>query len=52
MLRDDIEKHIMSGILGMVNFDGRPVDAVLLKKLTRQLNRWASEQQHWIVLTA
>ena len=35
----------MSGIVGMVNFDGCPVDAALLRRLTGQLNRWGTEQQ-------
>ena len=42
----------MSGFLGMVNFDGRPVDAMLMKRLTRPLNRWGSEQQHFMCMGA
>ena len=40
----------MSGIVGVVNFDGCPVDAALLRRLTGQLNRWGTEGQQCAII--
>ena len=49
MPRGTREQQSMSGIAGIVNFDGRPVDAALMDRLTHKMQPWAPDESRSVV---